>query len=84
MAQWIKDPLLSLLWHRFDLEILFTVGTAKKEKSILFQCGESTSSFFFFFHKQPPLSQKYFLQVFYCTVNQLDSCIYSHYDLASH
>ena len=35
MAQWVKDPVLLLLWHRFDPwpgELPYAAGAAKKKK----------------------------------------------------
>ena len=35
MAQWAKDPVLSLLWQRFDpwpRELFHAIGTVKKKK----------------------------------------------------
>ena len=36
MAQWVRDPLLSLLWpefHPWSYELLQAVGVAKKKKN---------------------------------------------------
>ena len=37
VAQWVKDPVLTLLWHKFQSlawELLYIMGMAKKKRYI--------------------------------------------------